>query len=347
MICSARSVVSCVGTVCLLLALAGCSSRGGGGGLGTGGDNDFPDLIGGGDGGAGNGNTNGGGNGNNNGGGGETVICNKMDILFVIDNSGSMGEEQANLASNFPKFIEVLNDFRAENGEALDYRIGITTTSVSASLQQPAIIPGFPPTTVPITGDDGRLLQAASCGMKGKWISSTDGDVANTFACAAKVGTEGSGIEMHFKAVDLALTDRVGDGSNAGFLRDDALLAVVMLSDEDDCSHVQDPISFDPLSTATCPAGQLIGGAELASTLDQVKGDRSRWAAAVIAGPAGANKCSSDFGDADPGNRLESFITVVGKNGIMSSICDGDLSAGLLDAVSTFDEACQAFVPVL
>ena len=40
---------------------------------------------------------------------------------------------------------------------------------------------------------------------------------------------------MAVLAVELALTDRIDDGSNGDFLRDDALLAIVMLTDEDDC----------------------------------------------------------------------------------------------------------------
>ena len=57
--------------------------------------------------------------------GGLQLTVNKdVDILFVIDNSGSMGEEQAILANNFASFIEVLE---AEDVEA-NYRIGITTT---------------------------------------------------------------------------------------------------------------------------------------------------------------------------------------------------------------------------
>ena len=35
--------------------------------------------------------------------------CTKMDLLFVVDDSGSMGEEQSNLAANFPAFI-VMDD---------------------------------------------------------------------------------------------------------------------------------------------------------------------------------------------------------------------------------------------
>ena len=54
----------------------------------------------------------------------QLTVNKDVDILFVMDNSGSMGEEQAILAQNFGSFIEVLE---AEDVEA-NYRIGVTTT---------------------------------------------------------------------------------------------------------------------------------------------------------------------------------------------------------------------------
>ena len=50
----------------------------------------------------------------------------KVDILFVIDDSGSMGEEQAKLAANFAPFVATLEEAGA------DYRIAVTTTDDGA-----------------------------------------------------------------------------------------------------------------------------------------------------------------------------------------------------------------------
>ena len=88
----------CLLIVALLAsACSGADSRhGGGGGAGGNGNNG---------GGAGTG-TGGGG-----GGTGTMMGCDKMDILFIVDNSGSMSEEQTNLAQNFPKFIDVLSTY--------------------------------------------------------------------------------------------------------------------------------------------------------------------------------------------------------------------------------------------
>jgi hypothetical protein len=53
-------------------------------------------------------------------------VIRDVDILFVIDNSGSMGEEQAILAANIGSFIIVLEDDDVD----ANYRIGVTTTDM-------------------------------------------------------------------------------------------------------------------------------------------------------------------------------------------------------------------------
>jgi hypothetical protein len=52
-------------------------------------------------------------------------------------------------------------------------------------------------------------------------------------------------LEQPLEALRLALTDRIEDGTNAGFFREGAVLAVIISTDEDDCSPV-DPTFFDP-----------------------------------------------------------------------------------------------------
>src|SRR5688572_10560873 len=76
------------------------------------------------------------GNGNGSGNGssdcevcGVPEQCKKMDIVFVVDNSGSMQEEQSNLAANFPMFAQLLEQSTVTaNGAPLDFRVALTTT---------------------------------------------------------------------------------------------------------------------------------------------------------------------------------------------------------------------------
>jgi hypothetical protein len=270
--------------------------------------------------------------------------CEKMDILFVIDDSGSMAEEQGNLATNFPAFATLIDQYMTETGSLLDYRIAITTTGRDVTTE----FVGFPLPPITEEGDDGAFRQ--ECGMTRRWLQRDDADVSGTFACVANVGTTGPGVEMPLLALEWSLSDRVADGTNAGFLRDDALLAVVVLTDEDDCSREDDPITIEldvsnPAAADVCDktSPEIIPLDFYLSFLDNLKGDRGRWAIAVT---AGETACMSAFGDAIQADRLQDFVTATGDNAVFSSICDGDLATALSEALSTFESACDSFPPI-
>lgn len=169
-----------------------------------------------------------------------------VDLLFVIDDSGSMAEEQASLATNFYRFVNVLENIE---GGLPNIHIGVVSTDLGASPYDIAGCDGI--------GDGGRLLATprGSCqGPDDAFISDIEladgsrvrnysGDLADTFACIAELGTNGCGFEQPLEAMKRAL-----DGSNpgnTGFLRDDAYLMVVIISDEDDCSAADNAL-FDP-----------------------------------------------------------------------------------------------------
>ncbi|MBK9036535.1 MAG: VWA domain-containing protein [Myxococcales bacterium] len=262
--------------------------------------------------------------------------CAKIDILFVIDNSGSMAQEQANRAANFPQFISVIEQ------SGLDYRVAVTTTGMDYAYTQEAI-PGFPLPMSQDGGDNGAMLRPGGCTLPRRWIELGDPDPATLFACAANVGTSGPSDEMPLAAMRAAFDERIADGTNAGFRREDALLAVVILTDENDCSYEQ-PVTLG-FAQSLCDAQQE-PVANYAAFLDGFTGDRGRWAAAVIAGP-GPGACSSSFGDADYAARLDQFVGLAGpSNGVLSSICAGDLTLGLTEALELFDTACQNFPPI-
>jgi hypothetical protein len=250
--------------------------------------------------------------------------CTKMDIVFVVDNSGSMEQEQQNLTENFPKFVKIINDYRTKTGDKLDYRIAITTTDIDAD-----------------KGTFQASGKSCSSGPNRAWLERGDADVEGAFACRAKVGTDGSGEEHPLEALKLAFTDRVTDGVNAGFLRDDALLAFVVLTDEDESA----------ISSGSDPFGGIFGGGGSKTPLDLdayvtafdgVKKDRSRWAGSIIAGD---KSCTSGLGSASEAVNLKSFTNKIGKNGTFSSICTGNLTIGLESALGGFDVACKEFKP--
>jgi hypothetical protein len=251
----------------------------------------------------------------------DATECTKMDIVFVVDNSRSMGEEQKNLVASFPKFIGVVDKFRTKAGVAFDYRVAVTTTD---DVQ-----------------DQGRFTRArgaaapATCtpGPDRPWLERSDGDVAGLFACRAQSGTRGARNERPLESLLLGITARIADGQNANangepFVRQDALLAFVAITDEDEGSR----------GTSGSLARAM---SEYPPAIDAVKGGRGQWAASVIAGPTA---CSSPgLGSAKEAVRLKQFVADVGKNGVFTSICAGDLTVGLTEALATFHQACKAF----
>ena len=298
--------------LCAVLALGAC----GPGGRGGGGDDDgtTPDAA----------------------GTEEPRQCNQMDIVFVVDDSKSMEEEQTNLAANFPMFATLLANYRTPTGDPIDFRVALTTTGKDLRYTI-----NLGPTQLPFNepGDNGAFRN--TCGSPHRWLSSGDAGLQSTLACRANVGVGGPSFEMPLLMTRWALSSRIADGTNLGFLRPDALLAIVMLTDEDDASTEQN--DFVLSATARPPADYH--PADHVAFLDQLKGHRSRWAAGVIAGDG---DCESAFGKATNAIRLKQFVSAANGNGTtqatFSSICDGDLTIGLQKALELFQTACGGVI---
>lgn len=260
--------------------------------------------------------------------------CKKMDILFVIDNSASMREEQDNLATNFPRFIDVLNTFK---DGAIDYRVGVVATG---GKQEGT---GFLGVNTIHHSATGALLQPSDCGMSNPWLQRGDDDLDNKFACLAQVGTKGSNFEMPMRAINLATTERVSDGTNVDFFREDALLAVVILTDENDCSSNRETIeikAFDFSRNDFC-GENLLAPEETLAALDELKGEREKWALAVIAGTENPTCSSEGLGSAGYSERLIDLAEKTGENAVVDSICQGDLATPLQGAMENFGVACE------
>ncbi len=146
------------------------------------------------------------------------------DILWVIDDSGTMSEEQAALRASFGDFVETLT------GADLDFQVGIVTTDVSDP-DTAGILVGEPPV---LTNDTPGL--------------------ADLFADHADVGIDGSPDERGFDAVLLALSEPRISRENAGFLRDEATLNIIIVSDEDDHSSMS-VSDFQSFLTSVKPGG--------------------------------------------------------------------------------------------
>lgn len=140
------------------------------------------------------------------------ITTPEVDILWVIDNSGSMSEEQQKLKDNFGEFIKFFVD------SGLDWHIGVTSTDTDA--------------------DRGRLQGTGGL----RYMTGDTPNPVETFRQMATLGTNGSSDERGRRAAHMALTDPNLSGYNAGFYRDSASLHLVVISDELDSSG-NDPTS--------------------------------------------------------------------------------------------------------
>jgi len=176
------------------------------------------------------------------------TVNRDIDLLFLIDDSPSMGDKQKNLAANFPEFIKVLKTIP---GGLPNVHIAVVTSDMgSKGAAEPAAGPGIgTPGAGGCTGlgknGDMQLFGAPVSG--GQFISDIStsptaprtvnysGKLEDAFATMAKAGAGGCGFEQHLEAVKQALQEDLHP-QNKGFLRPDAYLAVVIIADEDDCS---------------------------------------------------------------------------------------------------------------
>lgn len=142
----------------------------------------------------------------------EQVALPKVDILWVVDDTGSMIEEQAALAASFGSFVD------AVDAAGLAYQIGVITTE------------GTGPIAGVLQGDPWIITPACQ-------------DSAGAFASAVSVGTEGGG-EAGLGALALALSEPLRSEENLGFRREDAALHVIVVSDDDD--HSTGVLGTDP-----------------------------------------------------------------------------------------------------
>jgi len=213
--------------------------------------------------------------------------AHEVDLLFVIDNSMSMAPEQTLLYEQFGALMRAL---RVLGYRLPDVHIGVTSTdlgmdpyvvegcaTLGGDQGRLLIDPGcvnvltynyivdVQPQGCEITRDvDSSTCLAHDCHTGScaheptaslvldeqgcpRCVNYQHGSLDVAFRCLAQVGIEGCGFEQPLEAMKRALDD---NPYNEGFLRDDSYLAVVIISDEDDCSTRDGTTLFDPNDTA-------------------------------------------------------------------------------------------------
>lgn len=161
----------------------------------------------------------------------------KVDILIVNDNSASMSFEQARLAPRFNNFISDLDNQR------IDYRIAMTTTDITGSKGgnliyykegTPYITPGHQDRYTLFNQTIQRPETLACEKFIADWIRQNNGDrnsINSTAYQTAYPQNCPSGDERGVYAANMVVNN-----NPANFIRSDAHLAVIFLSDEDERS---------------------------------------------------------------------------------------------------------------
>lgn len=200
-----------------------------------------------------------------------------VDLLLVLDNSASMADERAALGAELPRLVRVISSGAPDGWPMGELRrpkslhLGVVTADMGvAGFNVPTC------TRAAMVGDDGLLRTAGSTALASCAASypsflayepsastRTPEQVGDDFRCVATAGSDGCEFQQPLEAALKALTPSTsptsffagarghGDRENAGFLRPNSVLAIVLVTDQDDCS-VQSGSEdiFDDTSTA-------------------------------------------------------------------------------------------------
>ena len=216
----------------------------------------------------------------------DQTLRNQVDILFMVDNSPSMDAMQTELKARLGDFFQAFEDL-ASNQTYADLHIGVVTSDYGAG---PVADGGC---DVSPGGQKGILQTGTSCAQPGgRYIEyafgasgatsnlpNNDNSVANlvsTFTCMGSVGSGGCGFEHQLESVYAALHNTV---ENKGFLRPDALLVVVFVTNEDDGSappdtdlYLRNSTQYGYYSTYRQTDGAIACGMPLALAPDAASG---------------------------------------------------------------------------
>jgi hypothetical protein len=273
--------------------------------------------------------------------------CQKVDFLFVIDSSGSMQDEQDALLASFPGFISAIEDtLQIDDFHLMVVDAGATTgAGCDATLGAGRLTSG--------NGTD--------CGLVGgqRYATQDQPDLAGTFGCIGARGFAGSPNERTLDSLLASITTLDDPGQcNDGFLRDDAILVVTIITDEEDSGA---DVNASPALDGSC---------EPADADPNSAGNPDTWRDAIVAAKAGdaaAVVVLSLLGDCDvgggcpgiavdpfdptapitgaePAPRLRAF-TEAFEHGSVGPVCAADYAPFFADAVSVIDSACSDFEP--
>jgi hypothetical protein len=271
--------------------------------------------------------------------------CEKVDFLFVVDNSVSMQDQQAALVASFPGFLAAIQTTLSAKS---DYHIMVVDTDAwgrcNTANPWTGIDPGsttcnsYIKTTVfeecdrvigaGVVHPAGQYASNKPCAFASgkRYLAEGDADLAGTFGCAALVGVAGHSSERPMDAMVAAVSAglNASGGCNHGFLREDAILVVTFISD--------DP-NYEDAGTA-------------ADWYQAVLAAKAGNAKAVVVLGLTPNFPGCQNGKGPPkGAHWSEFIALWADHGLEASVCNADYTPFFAEAVAIIDDACDEFEP--
>jgi hypothetical protein len=307
--------------------------------------------------------------------------CEKVDFLFVVDNSASMVSTQENLATSFPGFMDAMKT--EVTGQ--DYHVMVVDSDADPTwVCEPSVHDGDPAwpdlweySECPPLDDPPLVCVGYPCGASGnlesedktvgcgvvrpyggnasnadcafvagrRYLANADSEFEDKFLCASRVGSSGHSLEQPISSMLAAISEPFNSGGcNDGFLRDDAILVVVLISDDmDEITDGPDEVMEGVGGTVTEWYDAVVaakGGDETAIVMLGLLATEEGGDVAEYCG----HGSDPIFGVAAAEKFIE-FVGLFGDRGLIADTCEPDYTPFFSEAVGLIDQACDEFTP--
>ena len=267
----------------------------------------------------------------------ETTGCDKIDFVFSVDNSCSTEDDQATLQQAFAQFVQLIRD----NVQGQDWHIIVVDSDGDPTWAcdngAASCCTGFAPGSYNFSACDlemgagvvsphGGQASNTDCGIPAgrRYLTGDDEPLDDMFACVAQVGTSGSFSEYPITAAVNALQNPMG--CNDGFLRDDAILVMTVITDDHD--------------------------GDFSYPGDAENGAPNGWYDSIVAAKNGNEDASvfialtSNHCMGPPVPPFQQIVQLFGDQGVQGSNCSlPEMLDTFEAAVMAIDTTCDGFIP--
>lgn len=281
----------------------------------------------------------------------DELNCKFIDFVFVVDNSKSMANEQENLVEAVPGFVDAM---QTAFPTVKNIRVGVVDTDTYPAIgtaDEP--LNGCPDGVDCNTCDytlgafidkpNSNVDPNTSCNFSTD-ASYMDGDspaFADEFECAALVGTDGNPVEQQIGALTEAISPdmNAAGACNEGFLRDDALLVFLAITDEEDDKDLP-----------PAPQGGSLGDPDRwhDAILDAKNGKANNAVALALIGGSPKFADCPDLGGNNQGAeetpRIQEFVESFNIN-FVGNVCAAGYDTFFNEALEKVAEGCMKFIP--